>query len=232
MKNNRAEVATTILLVIVLLGAGGWGLSKTKWFNGDAKRATQSTQTSNALLGATEEKDGKAAAVFAKIGETNSEAPDSPQKKVIGRFVPIGMSLTGAPDPAFMLELEKLKVAELSGKLAQADRINDSLMRDANETKRELAKAIAAKRASDQALEWAAAEKLGAEKQAFWFMLAAGAAAALYLYVKLTHLSPGALAEAVYDIKKDPTQAIAAIDGVTTRLQQKLVNFSRRVFHE
>jgi len=221
-----------ILLVIVLLGAGGYGLSKTKWFNGDAKRATQSTETTANLLSINAERDGKIASVFTAIGVTNSEAPESQQRRVIGRFVPVGLSLVSAPpDPAFLLELEKLKVAELSGKLSQADRINDALLRDAGATQRELAKAIAAKRASDQALEWAAAEKLGAEKQAFWFMLAAAGAAILYVYTKVTHLSPGALAEAVSDIRKDPTQAIAAIDGVTTRLQQKLVRFSRRVFH-
>lgn len=222
----RGSAAVLVLLGIVLFGGGAWGLSKTKFFHGDSKRAKTATETTETLIATAGEQNGKAAAVFAKIGETNAEAPESPQKRVISRFVPIGMGFTGQPDPAFMLELEKLKVATLAGKLEQADKINATLMTDAADTRRELAKAVAGKRASDAELVQVAAERLGAEQQAFWFTLVAVAAVVLWAYVKLTHLSPGALATAVADIRNgtgEQNASIAAIDSVTSPTQQMMV---------
>lgn len=221
--SQRGEATLIILLAVVLLGGGAWGLSKTKWFHGESKRAQASTETTAALVAATEDQSAKAAAVFQKIGETNTEAPDSPQRRVISRYVPIGLSLTGAPDPAFLLELERLKVAELTGKLAQADKISGALLHDAAEARRELARALAAKRASDLALEQAAAEARGAEQQAFWFTCIAVAAGLLYLWTKLSHVSPLSLSAAVRDLREgttEPNEAIAALDANVTPFQQ------------
>lgn len=233
MKNNiRGAIPVIYLVGVLVLGTVGWGLSKTKWFHGESTRAAASSQTTETLLNVNAVQDGKAAAVFAKIGETNAEAPDSPQRKVISRFVPIGLSLTGQPDPAFMLELERLKVATLTGKLEQADKINASLMQDAAETQKQLARAIAAKRASDMALEQAAAEARGAEQQAFWAILACLVAGVLYVYTKLTHTSPWALAKAVTDMRNgsgEANPAIAALDGVTTPMQQFMVRMHTKL---
>jgi hypothetical protein len=222
-RSERGEAVTIVLIALLVLGGGAWGLSKTKWFHGESKRAAASTTTTAQLVGAAEERNAKAAAVLTKIGETNTEAPESPQKRVIGRFVPIGLSLTGEPDPAFLLELERLKVAELGGKLAQANAINSELLGDAARLRQDYARALAAKRASDLALEQAAAAQRGAEQQAFWFMCIAGAAAALYLWTKLSHVSPLSLSAAVRDIRtgsNEPNAAIAAIDANVTPFQQ------------
>lgn len=234
--NIRGEAATIILLAVVLLGGGAWGLSKTKWFHKGTKRAQTSTETTQQLVAASEAQSSKAAAVFQKIGETNAEAPVSPQQRVIARFVPIGLSFSGAPDPAFLLELEKLKVAELTGKLAQADKIAGTLMLDAAAARQDLARAIAAKRASDLALEQAAAHARGAEQQAFWFMLVAGTCAALYVWTKLSHISPLSLSAAVRDIRTgtgETNPAIAALDANVTPFQQMnvaLMHWFRRKF--
>jgi hypothetical protein len=232
LRNIRGAIPLIYVIGIAVLGLGGWGLSKTKWFHGESKRAATSTETTNTLLTVNASQDGKAAAVFTKIGETNAHAPDSPEKRVISRFVPIGLSLTGAPDAAFLLELEKLKVATLTGKLDQVDKINATLMQDAAETQKALARAISAKRASDMALEQAAAEARGAQQQAFWLTLVAIAAGGLYVYTKLTHTSPWALAKAVVDIKQgtgEANPAIAALDGVTTPLQQLMVKIHTKL---
>jgi hypothetical protein len=224
---NRGEVTLVVLAIVAVLGLGGWGLSKTKWFHRDTKRAAASSNTTAALVAATDERSAKAAAVFTKIAETNAEAPTSPQQRVIARFAPIGLSLTGAPDPAFLLELERLKVAELTGRLAQANALNTEILGDTARLQHDYARALAAKRASDLALEQAAAAQRGAEQQAFWFMLVAGAAAALYIWTKLSHVSPLSLSAAVRDLRTGTREpdAIAALDTALTPFQQGNVAF-------
>lgn len=226
MRSNHGEVATTVILIVALLGLGGWGLSKTKWFHGESKRAAASTGTTAALVAATDERSAKAAAVFTKIAETNAEAPASPQQRVIARFAPIGLSLTGEPDPAFLLELERLKVAELSGRLAQANAINTEILGDTARLRQDYARALAAKRASDLALEQAAAAQRGAEQQAFWLMLVAITAGVLYLWTKLSHVSPLSLSAAVRDIRTGTREpdAITALDTNLTPFQQMNVS--------
>jgi len=223
LRSVHGEAATIVLLVLVLIGGGAWGLSKTKWFHRESQRAATSTQTTQQLVTTSDDRSAKAAAVLQKIGETNAEAPASPQQRVIARFVPIGLSFTAAPDPAFLLELEKLKVAELTGKLAQADKLTSAIMTDSAKLRRDYAAALAAKRASDLALEQAAAETRGAEQQAFWLTLVALAAGALYLWTKLSHISPMSLSAAVHDLRTgttEPNAAIAAIDANVTPFQQ------------
>jgi hypothetical protein len=219
---DRGEATTVVILVVALLGLGGWGLSKTKWFHRESKRAATSTETTAALVATTDERAAKAAAVLTKIGETNAEAPASPQQRVIARFVPIGLSLTGEPDPAFLLDLERLKVAELTGRLAQANALNTEILGDTARLRQDYARALAAKRASDLALEQAAAAARAAEQQAFWFMLLAGVAVVLYLWTKLSHVSPLSLSAFARDIRTGAREpdAIAALDANTTPFQQ------------
>lgn len=209
-----------ILIVYILAGLGAiLFVTKPKFLNGDSKRAGTAVATTEKVLAATSNQSAKAGAVFAKIGETNAEAPDSPQKRVIGRFSTLGLSFTDAPDAAFMLALEKLKTAELSGKVAEAEKINGSLLQDAEKTRATLAKAISDKRASDTALVEEAAERIGAERARNWAILAVLVAVGLYLYVKLTHLSPGAVSTVATDIRAG-VPPLQALDSSTTRLQQ------------
>jgi len=228
--NNRGIASAALLVLIALGGLGAWGLSKTKLFHGESRRAAASTETTQKLLDAQTNQNGKAASTFAKIGEMNNAAPDSPQKLVINRLVPIGLSLTGEPDAAFLLELEKLANAQLTGKLDQANQINSQLLQEASRAKQEVYSAIRAKQQSDLRLEQAAAEQRGAEQQSFWLMCLLIAGGALYLYTKVTHLSPGALAEAVKDIRSG-TEGVTAIDGVTSRLQQRMTRLYFKLFH-
>jgi hypothetical protein len=218
----RGEAATAVILLVALLGLGGWGLSKTKWFHRDSKRAAASTATTEALVTTQDERSAKAAAVLTKIGETNAEAPASPQQRVIARFVPIGLSLTGEPDPAFLLDLERLKVAELTGRLAQANAINTEILGDTARLRQDYARALAAKRASDLALEQAAAAARAAEQQQFMFMCVAIGVGALYLWTKLSHVSPFSLSAAVRDLRTGAREpdAIAALDANITPFQQ------------
>lgn len=220
---TRGAVSLIVLLAVAVLGAGGYVATKKGWFSGETKRAKESTKTTETLIATTDDQKAKASATFQAIGQTNAEAPDSPQKRVIARFVPIGQSLTGAPDPAFLLQLEQLKVAELAGKLEQADKINASILQDTAELQKKLAQAIAAKRASDLALEEAAKEAREEAASRLLWTCAAVAAAALYVWVKLSHISPLTLSAAVHDLRTgnaETNPAIAAIDSATTPFQQ------------
>lgn len=221
-------------LVLVLVGAlvlavGGWGLSKTKFFHGESKRAESSRQTTDDLTAATNAQLAKGAAVFQVIGEANAKAPASKQRDYIARAVPIGMGYLGvAPDPQTVIEQQRLEIAILNGQLELANSIVSSQMGNVTKAKEETARALSAKRASDIALIESAAETRGAEQQAFWFMLIAGSAVVLYIWTKLSHVSPMTLSGAIHDIRKgtaEPNHAIAAIDSATTPFQQMNVAF-------
>ena len=225
VKSQRAFATLIILGVVALLGVGTYGAIHFGLFSGESKRAKTGTQTTETLVAVNNQQDAKAGAVFAKIGDTNAEAPDSPQKKVIARFVPIGLSLTGEPDAAFMLELEKLKSATLQGRIDQADKINADIMKDTAQLRRELAAAVAAKRASDLAIQQAADKDAARDGDMFILICITVAAIGLFLYVKITHASPGALARIVTDLRSGAVEspAVAAVDGATTPLQQMMV---------
>lgn len=223
LEAERGFAAWIVVGIIALLGVGGWGLSKTKLFHGESKRAETSTQTTENLIKATDNQGAAAAAYVATIGATNSGAPESKEKQAIAGLVPVALSFLPAPDPNKLLEAEKLKNAYLSGQLSLANSLTASAISEAATARKETLKAISAKRASDLALEEAAAEARGAEQQAFWLMLIAGAIAILYIWTKLSHVSPLALSAAVKDMRSgtgEPNPAIAAIDSVTSPFQQ------------
>lgn len=233
--NQRGEALTIVLVAIVAIGAGAFGLSKTKWFHGDTKRANQASETTTALVEATTKQGAVAAASVVKIGEANSTAPDSPEKSFIGREVPVALASLPKPDPEALLAAERRKVAVMEGRLAEASSLYGDALKRADMLEKERTEALQAKREADAELQRVAAERLGAEKQAFWMWCGIGALVALYLWTKLTHLSPAALAEAVSDIKNGPGEehhAIRALDGVTSRFQQSMVRLTRKVFHE
>jgi hypothetical protein len=158
-----------------------------------------------------------------KSGEANRVAPESPSRAFIAREVPLALASLPAPDVEALVASERRKVAVMEGRLIEADRLYGDALKRADEYQREAARAIAAKRASDLALVEAAAAERGAEQQAFWFMLLAGGAGALYLWTKLSHVSPLTLSRVVNDIRsgvKEDEPTIAALDSATTPFQQ------------
>lgn len=226
MKSIRAFATLLALGIIALIGAGSYGAIHFGLFSGESKRAKVNNETTEKLLDTNATKDAKAGSVFQAIGNTNSRAPDSPQKRVIARFSLIGLSLTGAPDDGFLLELEKLEKAEIQGKLDQAEKINAVIMNDTAEMRRELARAIADKRASDVKIQQAADKDAARDGDEFILFCVAIAAAALWLYTKITHVSPGSLARIVSDIRSGTAEtnpALQSIDALTSPLQQWMV---------
>ncbi len=225
MTSSRAFASLLIVLIVGALGAGTYGAIHFGWFDGATKRAKTSTQTTAALVSAETASGASAAAYVQTMTAVAATLPESKQKAFLGSAGTIALSYLPAADPAKLLEAEKHKVAFLSGQLEVAQALTANALQGADKAKQDLARAISAKRASDMALEEAAAEARGANEDKFWLVCIAGACLALFAYVKLTHASPGALARIVTDLRSNAveTPAVAAVDGATTPLQQMMV---------
>lgn len=222
-RSIRAEASLIILLAVVLLGGGAWGLSKTKWFHGESKRAATSTKTTEELLAAQAAQGAAAAAYVQTMGDVVTTLPESREKDFLGRAGGIALSYLPKPDPQKVIEAQALKIAVLTGQLELANQLTASALHRAELADQRTVRAITAKQKSDLALEQAAAEARGAEQQAFWLACIAAAAGVLYLWTKLSHVSPLSLSAAVRDLREgttEPNAAIAAIDANVTPFQQ------------
>lgn len=229
MKCARGAVQLVVILVIAALGGLGLWVAKPKALHGDSQRAAASTDATNKLEDTTNKQGAKAAASVVKIGEANATAPASKEKDFISREVMLALGYLPAPDALALIDAEKRKTAIMEGRLNAASELYERALKDADQIRRERDTALAARRKADLELEQTAAERLGAERQRNQMLAVAGLCLALFVYVKLTHLSPGALAEAVRDIKAKPEAAITALDSVTSRFQQRIVNFLSRL---
>ncbi len=228
-KTNRG-IAPLVIVVVLAASALGILAFKPKWLHGDSRRATTSKETTETLVDSQKKLSATAAASVAKIGEANQVAPESPSKNFIAREVPVALAVLEPPDPMALVEAERRKTAIMQGRLEEAQRLYGDQTKLADSLRRENAAALAAKRASDAELERVAAERLAADRTATRWIIVAVACIALYLYTKFTHLGPGAIAEAVSDMRKQGiTKGISALDGVTSRLQQKMVRLINRI---
>ncbi len=230
MKPNSAGVAPLVYVAVLAIIGLGAILFKPKWLHGDSQRAAESAKTTQALVDSQKKLSATAAASIVTIGEAAASSPDSREKEFIIREVPVALSTLEAPDPTALIEAEKRKNAVLQGKIDVIDRLYGDQAKVADSLRRENAAVLAAKRASDAELAQVAAERLGAEKTAARWLFVAVACVILYLYVKITHVGPGALAEAVSDMRKQgATSGITALDGVTSRIQQKMVRIINKL---
>lgn len=223
MTSARASVAVIVLLAVALLGGGGYAAIKGGWFDGATKRAKTSTETTAALVGAQTASGGAAAAYVATMGAVIADLPESKERAFLGKAGVIALSYLPAPDPAKLLEAEKLKVAFLTGQLELANSLTANALQDSGRAKQELTRAISAKRASDAALEESAAEARGANSEKFLFMAVALLAAGLWIYTKMTSVGAGSMARIVADIRSGTTEsnpALAAIDTHTNSATQ------------
>lgn len=224
--STRGEVLTAVLIV---LAAGGlFLLFRPKATHGESRRAKEGTETTAQLVQAVDRQGASAAASVTKIGEANAQAPESPVKEFIQREVPIALAQLPTPDAQALIEAERRKVAVLAGRLEEAQRLYDQALKRADVLAKEREEAIAAKRESDLKSEQAAAEALGAEKRSAQYLVGGLVLLGLYIWAKVTHLSPGGMASLATYVRKDGDDALRALDTVTTPLQQKLVRFFSR----
>lgn len=221
--NNRGETVVIVLVIAGLLGIAAWAL-KPKFLDGDSRRAERSRETTAELIDAQKARSAAAAASVVKIGEANATAPDSLEKDFIAKEVPVALSNLEAADAQKLIEAERRKVAVLTGQVEAANALYEKALKAAQAEAARAQKAEAEKLETDNELSRVAAERLGAERQKRIFMLVAAGILVLWLYVKVTHLSPNAIAEAVTDLRTNgKVDAIQAIDSVASRTQQRLV---------
>lgn len=226
MTSSKAFAWVFVLYAVAGIGAAlVW--MKPKFLHGDSKRAETSAKTTEALVAVDDHRGAVAAASVVKIAEANGMAPESPSRSFIAQEVQIAEANLPAPDSKALLEAEKRRSAVMEGRLQEASGLYDKALKRSDQLEKERSLALAAKRASDDALEQVAAERLGAEKVKDRAIIVAVALGLLYLYTKFTHVGSGAMAEAVHDIKKG-VPAIQALDGATTRFQQMIVRTINR----
>lgn len=236
LKSQRGEAAAIVIGVVALCTVLVW-MFKPRMIHGESRRAKASTESTAqvetataAVDAAASQRAAAAAASVVKIAEANSTAPASAEKDFIGREAPVALANLPAPDPQALLEAERRRVAVMEGRLAEASKLYEAAMRSSAESAKELADlranlatAQAERRSADAAIAEAAAANLALERQRNQFVVALVIAVCAWLYVKFTHLSPGAMAEAVQDIRGGKVDPIVALDGVATRLQQRYV---------
>lgn len=209
MKSTRAAVQILVLLVIA---AAGWlFLAKPKIFDGDSRRAKNSTEATARFDTATNAQGAAAAAGVVKIGEANAAAPDSPARNFIASEVPAVLSKLPAPDPQALLDAERRRAAVMEGRADEARRLYEQEAGRATRLQAERDAARDAQRAANAALSEHAAAQLAAERNSMLYGLAALAALALFAWVKFTHLSPERMGLLANDLRAG-RDAIASLD--------------------
>ena len=244
MKNARGEITLATVLVIALVGGLGFlAFKKPKSLDGASRTATASQKATAELeaahqaeLQALRNKSASAAAGVTTIGKVADGLPDTPTREAIVSEVGIVNSKLEKPDTAELLAAERRANAILTGNIAEARRLNElayahssQLQNRVVEAEARTAKAEAERQAVDLRLSEAAAKALGAEQASNRWKLALGVLVVIYLYTKLTHIGPGAIAEAARDMKGG-VPGITALDSVTSRFQQKIARFLQKHF--
>lgn len=222
-KSHKGAIAAGYLIALGVVALVGLFVAKPKVLSGDSKRADAAVETTKKLEDATKKNDAMVAASVTKIGEANSEAPDSKQKEFIAREIMVALGLLPAPDNQGLIDAEKRKVAVLSGQVEQINKLYREALKNNEQLMREKDEAVAAKHESDQKIVEAAAERLGMERQRNLTLAIIAIVIIAFIYVKVTHFSPAKIGEVVADIKRG-VHPITALDTVASQLQQKIVN--------
>ncbi len=207
--NTRGAVPVLMLWLVGLLGAALF-VAKPKIFNGDSRRAKASVEATAHLEAAVTAQGAAAAASVAKIGEANAAAPASPARDFIAQEVPATLAKLPAPDPQALLEAERRRSAVMEGRAEEAARLYGLESAKSAELKRQLAAALADRRAADAAISEAAAARLAAERQATIWTVVAGLGAALWLYARAFSITPASLGAIAADVRAgvSPIQAM------------------------
>ena len=228
MKSARAFATILLIGIIALLGASTYGAIHFGLFSGESKRAKVNTQTTQALVSAETASGASAAAYTATMASVAATLPESNEKAFLVKAGAVALSYLPPPDPQKLLEAEKLKTAFLTGQLELANSLTASALNDSAAMQKKLTQAIAAKRASDVAIQQAADKDAANDADKFLLVCIAVAAGLLYLWTKASHISPLTLSRAVADIKNGTVEtnpAVAALDGALTPFQQLNTKF-------
>jgi hypothetical protein len=207
---TQGEASTLLIVVLALVAVGV--ITVPDLFNRDGKRAKESQQTTEQLIATQLKQGATVAASVVEIGTANTMAPESPSKAFITREVPLTLSQLPPPDQMALKAAEQRRMAVMEGRLEEANRLYVGAHERADKLAKQLALAVEARRQADIALLEAAAAKRAAEKQRVIIVLIAVGLLGLWVYAKLTGLSPRALGQIAADIRGG-SHPIAALDS-------------------
>ncbi len=221
MKRNAGIAPLIVIAVLAALAGTAW-VVKPSLFGGASKRAANSTQATAQLEAAVTAQGSAAAASVAQIGEANSLAPESPAREFISREVPFTLSLLPAPNSVKLLEAERRRVAVMEGNLAEARRLYDRNAKDNVRLERDLAGAIAGRRAADLAVEQAAAAEHARTLQAAGAAFIALLLAAGWIYSRIYSITPAAIGKAAAEMRAGVSPIQALSNFVPTHLHSRV----------
>lgn len=209
VKRNKGFAWLPVIVILSLIGTSVIVL-KPKILDGESKRAAASTAATEAVEKAETAKGASAAAGVVKIGEANTEAPESPSKSFIAREVPVVLAKLPSPDPMALIEAEKRKNAVMQGRMEEASLLYTAEAKRSAQLQKERDEAIAERKAIDLKLEQTAALHLGEARQRNIMIAAVVVLAAGLIWVKFTNISPRSLGRALADIRagENPVNAL------------------------
>lgn len=212
MNSRRALTGVEIAIVLAVLGVGIW-LFAPKLLPGAAKRAEKSVTTSRELIAAKDAPAAANAASLTVITRALADVPDSPSTRFIANEVPIMLARSPAPDPMELLAAEKRRVAFIEGQLDEQRRLTAMAMKDSANLVARVAKAEAAKLASDQAIVSAAAAERARTLQFIGMSLVALIVAGAWLWLKFNSIGIPSIGKLAYDLRAgtNPIEALSNI---------------------
>jgi len=212
MNSRRALTGVEIALVLAVLGVGTW-LFAPKLLPGASKRAAESVATSRELIAAKDAPAAANAASLTVITRALADVPDSPSTRFIANEVPIMLARSPAPDPMELLAAEKRRVAFIEGQLDEQRRLTAVAMKDSASLVARVAKAEAAKQASDQAIVAAAAAERARTLQLAGMALVALIVAGAWLWLKFNSIGIPSIGKLATDLRAgiNPIEALSNI---------------------
>lgn len=213
--NRRGAIETVLLLV--LAGLGLFAAARPELIPGTAAhRAKRSAQATQAVSSATQrvadahQRQGEeVSAGLTSIGRANEAAPSSPAKDFIAQEVPflLGVSPYKA-SPAALVAAEQRRAAVMQGERDEARRLYaqaydraDQLQRERDAATAALARAQRERQRVDQELAEAAAAEHARSLQLAGALLAAGAVAAAFFWLRFHSISLPAMGRIVADVR-------------------------------
>jgi hypothetical protein len=227
MKSQRGEVATILIIGLVVVANVLLAAKVVPIFNGDSRRAKEGQATTAALNQAHEAPAAANTASAQVIGQAAARLPDSPAASFIRNEVPIMLARGPVPDAAELIAAEKRLNAYLSGQLDEARRLHSSALTQAGDLRAALADAQAAKRNADDAISTAAAEALAANRAALGLGVLAALAIAAFVWVKL---QAGGLTSALS--KLVPIIDAHGTDNLYDTLSKRFDATEKRLIHQ
>jgi len=237
MKNTRRALAPVFLLVALAAGAVG-----ALWFSnppsaGNPPAAVRREDAAADAVAAAQHAENKAAQrAVHQTAAALAAAPDSPAVAVARDFNGEAKALldqaNGAPSADAVAAWQKV----VAGLLSESAAEREQAARDRAAQGAEIS-ALAQKLTQSEAAHARAVADVrqAAIDGAFWsgwaHRLAALAvlAAGLWIWTKLTHLSPGSLANIVHDAKSGAAPLLHSLDAETGKITQWLVNRAVRL---